>query len=72
MLATVTGIYKDGQITLDEALPVHTNQAKVIVTVVEELPEHSVKSPRTPGLMKGSFWITNDFNDPVDDLKDYM
>ncbi len=70
MLATVTGTYKNGQIILDEELPVKTDSAKVIVTLVEETAQE--KPTRTPGLMKGSFWITDDFNDPIDDLKDYM
>lgn len=72
MLATVTGTYKNGQIILDEELPVKSNNAKVIVTVVEDAVENQEKPKRTPGLMKGSFWISDDFNDPIDDLKDYM
>lgn len=36
MLATVTGTYKNGQIILDEELPVTSDNAKVIVTLVEE------------------------------------
>jgi len=72
MLATVTGTYKNGQIILDEDLPVTGKTAKVIVTVVEEVVEKQEKPTRTPGLMKGSFWVADDFNDPIDDLKDYM
>lgn len=72
MLATVTGTYKNGQIILDEELPVKSDNAKVIVTLVEETSEKQKKPKRTPGLMKGSFWISDDFNDPIDDLKDYM
>ncbi len=71
MLATVTGTYKNGQIILDEELPIKTNTAKVIVTVVEEIEKPEIPI-RTPGLMKGAFWISDDFNDPIDDLKDYM
>ena len=72
MLATVTGTYKNGQIILDEDLPVKTDSAKVIVTLVEESTEKEEKPIRTPGLMKGAFWMSDDFNDPIDDLKDYM
>ncbi|WP_461044597.1 DUF2281 domain-containing protein [Spirosoma harenae] len=72
MLATVTGTYKNGQIILDEELPVKSDTAKVIVTLVEETAETQEKPKRIPGLMKGSFWISDDFNDPIDDLKDYM
>lgn len=72
MLATVTGTYKNGQIILDEELPVKSNTARVIVTLVEEVDGKEEKPKRVPGLMKGSFWISDDFNDPIDDLKDYM
>ncbi|MFD2573474.1 DUF2281 domain-containing protein [Spirosoma soli] len=72
MLATVTGTYENGQITLDEDLPVKTSKAKIIVTLVEEIEEESDKPKRIPGIMKGSFWIADDFNEPIDDLKDYM
>jgi hypothetical protein len=72
MLATVTGTYKNGQIILDEELPVKGETAKVFVTLVEETVENVEKPKRTPGLMKGSFWVSDDFNDPIDDLKEYM
>lgn len=72
MLATVTGTYKNGQIILDEELPVKSDNARVIVTLVEEVSDKQEKPKCTPGLMKGSFWISDDFNDPIDDLKDYM
>lgn len=76
MLATVTGTYKNGRIILDEELPVTSDNAKVIVTLVEEAIEKQEKPKRTPGLMKGAFigdyWFSKEFNDPLDDLKDYM
>jgi hypothetical protein len=76
MLATVTGTYKNGQIILDEELPVKSGTAKVIVTLVEESIASEDKLKRTPGLMKGTFvgdyWFSKEFNDPLDDLKDYM
>ncbi len=76
MLATVTGTYKNGQIILDEELPVKSKTAKVIVTLVEETIEKEAMPKRTPGLLKGAFvgdyWFSKDFNDPLDDLKDYM
>lgn len=72
MLATVTGTYKNGQIILDEELPVTSDSAKVIVTLVDEVVKQPEKPKRTPGLMKGSFWLSDDFNEPIDDLKDYM
>ena len=43
MLATVTGTYKNGQIILDEELPVKTDSAKVIVTLMEEIDRETQK-----------------------------
>jgi hypothetical protein len=72
MLATVTGTYRNGQIILDEELPVKDHDVKVLVTLVEDAVEKQEKPKRTPGLIKGAFWLSDDFNDPIDDLKDYM
>lgn len=55
MLATVTGTYKNGQIILDEELPTKSDNAKVIVTLVEEPSEKGEKPKRTLGLLKGGF-----------------
>ena len=43
VLATVTGTYKNGQIILDEDLPVTSKTAKVIMTVAEEVVEKQEK-----------------------------
>lgn len=76
MLATVTGTYKNGQIILDEELPVKDHDVKVIVTLVEGVLEKQEKPKRQFGRLKGSFahpyWSSKEFNDPLEDLKDYM
>jgi hypothetical protein len=69
MLKTVKGIYENGQVILEE--PLDTGRAKVIVTVIEEL-ESAPRKPRKAGSMRGKIWIADDFNEPLDDLKDYM
>ena len=68
MLQTVKGTYENGQVTLDE--PLAATRAKVIVTVIEELSV--LPKPRRAGSMQGKIWMTDDFNAPLDDLKDYM
>lgn len=77
MTTAVFGTYQNGQVTLDEALPITTKKAKVIVTVVEEFDnDETIKPKRQLGLLKGTFvgdyWNSQEFNDPIDDLKDYM
>jgi hypothetical protein len=70
MLTTIKGIYDNGKIILDEMPPTKT-KSKVVVTFLEEiqsLPSHK----RRLGSLKGKIGIPNDFNEPLDDLKDYM
>ncbi|GGB93442.1 MULTISPECIES: DUF2281 domain-containing protein [Dyadobacter] len=73
MLTTVKGTYRNGKVTLEEPLPV--SFANVIVTVLEdETSEHkSVALPKRKfGIMKGSVKLPDDFNDPLDDLNEYL
>lgn len=74
MLTTVRGTYENGKVILDEPLP--TPYAKVIVTVLEEEKIDEEKAPKKPrrqfGIMKGSVTLPDDFNEPLDDLKNYM
>lgn len=98
MTAAVFGTYENGRVTLNEALPVKTGKAKVLVTVVEEVTDgvtfdealrsssvftetlkesgHSPKPKRKLGMLKGVFtgeyWYSKEFNDPINDLKEYM
>lgn len=70
MIASVRGTYENGHITLDEDLPVIAG-TKVVVTVVSEMNE--VQKPAIQfGRMKGTFWMSDTFNEPLDDLTDYM
>jgi hypothetical protein len=70
MLTAITGTLENGQITLDEQPPM-TQKARVVVTILDEVKE-SEKPKIQFGRMKGNFWMSDDFNDPIDDLKDYM
>ena len=73
MTKAVFGIYQNGQITIDEALPIRSGKAKVVVTVVEEISdEQPIKPRRQLGLLKGQIRTENGFNDPIDDSNDYM
>ncbi|GAB3893780.1 DUF2281 domain-containing protein [Spirosoma agri] len=67
MLTSIRGTYEDGQITLDEQPPV-TRKARVIVTILDEVAKPVIQF----GRMKDNFWMTDTFNDPIDDLNDYM
>lgn len=70
MLTTIKGIYDNGQIVLDEVPPTK-NKSKVVVTFLEEIESPPIQK-RTFGSLKGKIGIPDDFNEPLDDLKDYM
>jgi len=70
MLTTIKGTYNNGQIVLDE-IPPTKNKSKVVVTFLEEI-ESSTLQKRPFGSLKGKIGIPDNFNEPLDDLKDYM
>lgn len=69
MLKSIKGTYENGKITLEET-PDFNERVNVIVTFLEEIPLQ--KKRRVPGSLKGKVWMSDDFNDPLDDLKEYM
>lgn len=70
MLTTIKGVYENGKIVLDEMPPSKT-RSKVVVTFLEEIGSPSLQK-RPFGSLKGKIGIPDDFNEPLDDLKDYM
>jgi Protein of unknown function (DUF2281) len=71
MLTTIKGVYDDGKIVLTEEPPV-TTKTDVMVTFLTEDKTPNSKQRRKPGGLKGKVTIPDDFNEPLDDLKDYM
>ncbi|MEO7215051.1 DUF2281 domain-containing protein [Mucilaginibacter sp.] len=70
MLTAIKGYYEEGQIVLSEEAPVHT-KTDVIVTFLTE-PIEKKQGKRIPGGLKGKVSLPDDFDEPLDDLKDYM
>ena len=70
MLTTIKGVYEKGQIVLDEIPPIK-NKSKVVVTFLEEIKQIPIPKRRL-GSLKGKIGIPDNFNDPLEDLKDYM
>lgn len=74
MYLAIEGTFENGQIVLNEPAPT-TGKSKVVVMF---LPEGDVKPKETKiGVTIGSldgkgYSIPDDFNDPLEDLKDYM
>lgn len=70
MLATIKGTYENGKIVLDEVPPIKSKSKAVVTFLEETLPSSTQK--RRLGSLKGKIGIPDNFNEPLDDLKDYM
>lgn len=71
MLTTIKGYYEKGVVVLSEPAPVN-EKTEVIVTFLTESNKPEKGSKRQPGGLKGKVSLPDDFNDPIDDLKEYM
>lgn len=71
MLTTIKGTYKEGRIILNEEPPVKT-ATDVIVTFLEKDNKKNYQGKRKLGGLEGKVSIPDDFNEPLDELKDYM
>jgi len=69
METTVKGIYEHGKVTLTGVPPVQS-RTEVIVTFPERATKQLKK--RRSGVLSGISQMSDDFNDPLDELKDYM
>lgn len=71
MLTTIEGVYENGQVILTENPPLR-KKAKVLITFMEEAEPNVSLKKRELGTMKGTIKMSEDFNESIDDLKDYM
>jgi hypothetical protein len=71
MLTTIEGIYENGRVIFDEIPPIK-NRTKIFVTFLENETNHLKLKKRPFGTLKGTITVPNDFNEPLEDLKDYM
>jgi len=70
MLTAIKGYYEKGRIVMKEDAPVQS-KTDVIITFLTEDNEKTA-GKRIPGGLKGKVSLPDDFNEPLDDLKDYM
>lgn len=70
MTTTIEGIYENGKITLNE-LPKNIEKAQVKV-VFEEVEKKGETRKRKMGIFKGTITMSDDFDEPLDELKEYM
>jgi len=69
MLTAIKGYYEEGKIVMEENAPV-TSKTDVIITFLTE--GNNKYGERIPGGLKGRVSLPDDFNEPLDDLKDFM
>jgi hypothetical protein len=70
MLTTIKGYYDHGKIVLEETPPVKTKTGVLVTFITEETrPVQTVK--RKLGGLEGKVTIPDDFNEPLDDMKEY-
>lgn len=74
MLKFVKGTYEKGHITLDETPDVRA-KTKVLVTFLNEKKPKRRKlsgKKRKLGALKGKVSIPDNFNEPLEEMKEYM
>jgi hypothetical protein len=76
MYSAVKGVFENGQVFLEEASPTN-KKVKAVVLFLNEEPLPIAIKPVHNGVKIGSlagkeYGIPDDFNKPLDDLKEYM
>ncbi|MBC8153625.1 MAG: DUF2281 domain-containing protein [Bacteroidetes bacterium] len=70
MLTTIEATFENGQIIWNEPPPGQTKR-KVLITFLEDAAG-PISQRRKAGSLKGKISVPDDFNEPLEDLKDYM
>lgn len=71
MLTTIEGVYENGRVIFNEMPPVK-KKSKIFITFLEDTEVATNLKKRPFGTLKGTITVPDDFNEPLDDLKDYM
>ena len=72
MLTTIKGVYEDGKITVTEKPPIKETKADVLITFLPGQKNEGSSHKRILGGLEGKISVPEDFNEPLNDLKDYM
>lgn len=74
MYTAINGIYENGQFTLTESPPT-VKKSKVVILFLEDQEIGSPTKVRKGvklGSLEGQYQIPESFNEPLDDLNEYM
>lgn len=72
MLTTIKGVYENGKITVTEKPPIQESKADVLITFLPKQKKEGGLPKRILGGLEGKISVPEDFNEPLNDLKDYM
>jgi hypothetical protein len=70
MMIAFKGYYENGEIFLNEAVPVTVKTEVIIVFLSDD--DEQITGKRIPGGLSEMGTIPDDFNEPLEDLQDYM
>lgn len=70
MLVSIKGYYEEGKIILTEEPPV-TGKTEVVVTFLPSADNKGSGKIRL-GTLEGRITVPDDFDEPLDELKEYM
>ena len=59
-------------IPIDFQSQLKANQVVRVIVLVDDMKKENIKGERKLGILKGKFSIPDDFDEPLDDLKEYM
>jgi hypothetical protein len=71
------GYFENGQFTPIGVSTSITGRRRVIMTLLDEPAGIETKTSKLPrstalGLWKDKIWMSDDFNEPIDEMKEYM
>ncbi len=71
MYTSINGVFENGQFLLLESPPT-IKKSKVIITFINDFEYTTKSTKRRLGGLEGKITVPDNFNEPLDDLKDYM
>ena len=67
----IKAIYDGTNLRPIQQIPVNENY-EVVITFIKPIKKDSVRPPFKYGSMNGKIWMSDDFDAPLDDFKEYM
>lgn len=73
MITTIKGIYNEGKIMLSEDPPMQTKSDVIVMFLPDNIEQARISGQKIIlGLLEGKIDTPGDFDEPLEDLKDYM